>query len=53
MNIHLLFVGHGEPERELRQSCHIVYDAETAGPETPESDGQSRRAGRETRMASP
>ena len=32
-NIHLLFVGSGEPERELRQSCHIVYDAETAGPE--------------------
>ena len=30
-NIHLLFVGSGELERELRQWCHVVYDAETAG----------------------
>lgn len=30
-NIHLLFVGSGELDRELRQSCQVVYDAETAG----------------------
>ena len=30
-NIHFLFVGSGELERELRQWCHVVYDAETAG----------------------
>jgi glycosyltransferase involved in cell wall biosynthesis len=28
-NIHLLFVGSGELEKELRQACHVVYDAET------------------------
>jgi glycosyltransferase involved in cell wall biosynthesis len=28
-NIHLLFVGSGELESELRQACHVVYDAET------------------------
>jgi hypothetical protein len=36
-NIHLLFVGSGELEWELRQSCHVVHDAETAGSLTPES----------------
>jgi glycosyltransferase involved in cell wall biosynthesis len=36
-NIHLLFVGSGELERELRQSCHVVYDAEAARSLTPES----------------
>ena len=29
-NIHLLFVGSGELDRELRQACHVMYDAETA-----------------------
>jgi glycosyltransferase involved in cell wall biosynthesis len=36
-NIHLLFVGSGELEREMRQSCHVVYDAERAGLQAPES----------------
>ena len=36
-NIHLLFVGSGEMDRELRQSCHVVYDADTAGSQGPES----------------
>jgi glycosyltransferase involved in cell wall biosynthesis len=27
-NIHLLFVGSGELEKELREACHVVYDAE-------------------------
>jgi glycosyltransferase involved in cell wall biosynthesis len=27
-NIHLLFVGSGELDSELRQACHVVYDAE-------------------------
>jgi glycosyltransferase involved in cell wall biosynthesis len=27
-NIHLLFVGSGELEVELKQACHVVYDAE-------------------------
>ena len=36
-NIHLLFVGSGELGRELRQSCHVVYDADTAGSQAPES----------------
>jgi glycosyltransferase involved in cell wall biosynthesis len=30
-NIHLLFVGSGELDRELRRSCQVVYDAETGG----------------------
>jgi glycosyltransferase involved in cell wall biosynthesis len=29
--IHLLFVGSGAMGMELRQSCHVVYDAEVAG----------------------
>ena len=28
-NIHLLFVGSGELDRELREACDLVYDAET------------------------
>jgi glycosyltransferase involved in cell wall biosynthesis len=36
-NIHLLFVGSGELGRELRQSCHVVYDADSAGLQAPES----------------
>ena len=36
-NIHLLFVGSGELGRELRQSCHVVYDADTAGSQAPET----------------
>jgi glycosyltransferase involved in cell wall biosynthesis len=35
-NIHLLYVGSGELGRELRQSCHVVYDADTAGSLAPE-----------------
>jgi glycosyltransferase involved in cell wall biosynthesis len=27
-NVHLLFVGSGELDRELRQSCRVLYDAE-------------------------
>jgi glycosyltransferase involved in cell wall biosynthesis len=27
-NIHLLFVGSGELEGELKQACHVAYDAE-------------------------
>lgn len=29
-NIHLLFVGSGELDRKLRQSCQVVYDADKA-----------------------
>jgi glycosyltransferase involved in cell wall biosynthesis len=29
-NIHLLFVGSGELDRELRQACDVVYDADIA-----------------------
>jgi glycosyltransferase involved in cell wall biosynthesis len=29
-NIHVLFVGSGELDRELRQACHVIYDAEMA-----------------------
>jgi glycosyltransferase involved in cell wall biosynthesis len=32
-NLHLLFVGSGELGRELRESCHVVFDAEkSVGP---------------------
>ena len=30
-NIHLLFVGSGELDRQLRQACDVVYDAEMPG----------------------
>jgi glycosyltransferase involved in cell wall biosynthesis len=36
-NIHLLFAGSGEMGMELRQSCNVVYDAETAGLQAHES----------------
>jgi glycosyltransferase involved in cell wall biosynthesis len=29
-NVHLLFAGSGEMGTELRRSCHVVFDAETA-----------------------
>jgi glycosyltransferase involved in cell wall biosynthesis len=36
-NIHLLFVGSGEMDGELRQSCQVVYDIDTAGARARES----------------
>jgi glycosyltransferase involved in cell wall biosynthesis len=36
-NIHLLFVGSGELGSELRQSCHVVYDADSAALQARES----------------
>jgi glycosyltransferase involved in cell wall biosynthesis len=36
-NIHLLFAGAGEMDRDLRQSCQVVYDIDTARPQARDS----------------